>query len=70
MFLQYTTSGAYLTERDEAQLQKENGGAGYFFLLQALHVTNTYPSESLYCTEVTKSQFLHAILNNKNSDAP
>lgn len=39
--------------QDDAKLQAENGGAGYFFGLQALSVTKTYPSDTLYCMEVT-----------------
>lgn len=48
--------------QDDAKLQEENGGASYFFCLQAFNVTNTYPSDSLYCMEVTIGRLLHAIL--------
>lgn len=48
--------------QDEAKVQKENEGAGYFFVLQALNGTNTYPSDALHGMQVTISQFLHSNL--------
>lgn len=57
-----STQVGLISLQDKAKLQKENGGTGYFFLLQALNVTKPYPSDSLYCMEATISRFLHAKL--------
>lgn len=62
IFHVFTVSIHPISLEGEAKLLEENGGARYFFLLQPVNVTNTHPSDSLYCMEAKISQFLHAII--------